>query len=81
MEMLQEDLQRPAAKSKTLTLTPEQHRQEWDHQRRRYYLERDLRRVLDHPFFDDLSACTKAEVLCELENGGEYDSDGGEDWA
>ena len=77
MEMLQEDLQRPAAKSKT----PEQHRQEWDRQRRRSYLERDLRRVLDHPFFDDLSACTKAEVLCELENGGEYDSDGGEDWA
>jgi len=77
MEMLRKDLQRPAAKSKT----PEQHRQEWDRQRRRSYLERDLRRVLDHPFFDDLSACTKAEVLCELENGGEYDSDGGEDWA
>ena len=81
MEMLQEDLQRPAAKSKTLTLTPEQHAKEWNLQRLRSYLERDLRRGLDHPFFDDLCACTKAEVLCELENGGEYDSDGGEDWA
>ena len=81
MEMLQEDLQRPAAKSKTLTLAPEQkHRQRHQH-RLRCFLDRDLRRVLDHPFFDDLSACTKAEVLCELENGGEYDSDGGEDWA
>ena len=80
MEMLQEDLQRPAAKSKTLTLeqTKDLARRR---QRLRLFLDRDLRRVLDHPFFDDLSACTKAEVLCELENGGEYDSDGGEDWA
>ena len=79
MEMLREDLQRPAAKSKTLTFTPEQHRQEWDHQRRRSYLERDLRRVLDHPFFDDLSGESKAEVLLDLENEGQYVSE--EEWA
>ena len=79
MEMLQEDLQRPAAKSKTLTLTPEQkHRQRHQH-RLRCFLDRDLRRVLDHPFYDDLSSDSKADVLLDLENEGEYVSQ--EEWA
>ena len=78
MEMLREDLQRPAAKSKTLTLTPEQEHRQRRH-RLRLFLDRDLRRVLDHPFFDDLSGESKAEVLLDLENEGQYVSE--EEWA
>ena len=44
----------------------------------RYYsarqcLENELRKVLDSPNYNFLSNESKAEVLLDLENGGEYD--------
>lgn len=46
------------------------------HQTIRTELEFELRQVLNSMKYDELSNCSKAEILLDLENNGEYDPEG-----